>query len=398
MSLKTKRFHLSTGIIFASIFALTACDDIKDIRSITDIGRKVDPIPGSNVKKTQSRPQADERGVITYPNYQVIVANRSDTMTDLAARVGISADELARFNGLKVDHMPRDGEVLALPKNADRGVAITPAETGVSGSSVEDIASSALDDVPNSPARIPTGTEPKRHVVKSGETAYTIARLYGVSVTSLASWNGLDKDLSLRTGQQLLVPVEDNSAAVAAAPVQVASNSTATQPAPRPSAVSKPGSGSSAPVPPSSTKSLPKPVPAAKPAEQVVAAAPERKPTTSSRKLLKPVNGKILRGFSSKSGGNEGIDFAANKGSDVKAAENGTVALTSNSVNGSSIILVRHPDNLYTVYSNVSDATVKKGSTVTRGQTIGKVSGGNPPFVHFEVRRGTEAVDPTPYL
>ena len=46
-----------------------------------------------------------------------------------------------------------------------------------------------------------------RHRVEAGETAYSIARLYGVSVTALASWNGLGPDLAVRENQELLIPI-----------------------------------------------------------------------------------------------------------------------------------------------------------------------------------------------
>ena len=49
--------------------------------------------------------------------------------------------------------------------------------------------------------------DPVRHRVESGETAYSIARLYGVSVTALASWNGLGPDLAVRENQELLIPI-----------------------------------------------------------------------------------------------------------------------------------------------------------------------------------------------
>ena len=83
MSLKTFRFHKTTTILVTSVFALSACDGLSDIRSISDIGKKVDPIPGSTVKATSNRPKPDSRGVITYSNYKVIVANRGDRMSDL---------------------------------------------------------------------------------------------------------------------------------------------------------------------------------------------------------------------------------------------------------------------------------------------------------------------------
>jgi murein DD-endopeptidase MepM/ murein hydrolase activator NlpD len=41
---------------------------------------------------------------------------------------------------------------------------------------------------------------------------------------------------------------------------------------------------------------------------------------------------------------------------------------------------------------------VSKGDSVTRGGTLGKVKSGDPSFVHFEVRRGLESVDPNDFL
>ena len=46
-----------------------------------------------------------------------------------------------------------------------------------------------------------------RHRVEPGETVYSIARLYGVSVTALASWNGLGPDMAIREDQELLIPI-----------------------------------------------------------------------------------------------------------------------------------------------------------------------------------------------
>ena len=42
-----------------------------------------------------ARPDADDRGVIAYPDYQVAVARQGDTIGSVAQRVGLSAEELA---------------------------------------------------------------------------------------------------------------------------------------------------------------------------------------------------------------------------------------------------------------------------------------------------------------
>jgi len=186
--------------------------------------------------KTAPRPEPDANGVISYPNYQMAVARSGDSVGDLALRVGLKPEELGRYNGLATDHTLREGELLALPRRVKGG-----------GGRI-DIASIASDAIDSADTPIPTGrsadtspAEPIRHRVERGETAYSIARLYDVSVTALASWNGLGADLGLREGQQLLIPiVERRTAAVA--------NS------------SRPGTGTTTPTPPSASKPLPEAV------------------------------------------------------------------------------------------------------------------------------------------
>ena len=51
-----------------------------------------------------------------------------------------------------------------------------------------------------------------------------------------------------------------------------------------------------------------------------------------------------------------------------------------------------------TVYGRVDNVSVSKGTKVARGQQIATVAASDKPRLHFEVRRGTEAVDPTPYF
>ena len=343
------------SLLMISALALSACNDL-----FAGLEQQPTASGGQQTGQLAPRPKPDSRGVITYPNYPVIVARRNDTMQDIAARVGMRGEDLARHNGLPVTHKARQGEVFALPKGV-----ISP--TG----SIEGIATAAIDRSAPTPAQsgqVQKGPEPIRHIVEPGETAYSIARLYGVSVTALASWNGLDRNLSVRPNQQLLIPVTQDGR------VKTANTGT--------------------PEPPSASKPLPDDIEAT-PLPESPNLITDRTSTSTSGKLLRPVNGKVLRGYSSK---NEGLDIAAPAGTAVKAAETGSVALISKSVGQHTIVLLRHPDNLYTVYSNITDVSVKKGQNITRGQTIGKVAPGDPSFVHFEIRRGTESVDPAPYL
>jgi murein DD-endopeptidase MepM/ murein hydrolase activator NlpD len=380
MSLNFKKNTRTTLTLCALGMTLTACDG--DF-TLGKLGDKIDRPPSAVAANTDERPPADANGIITYPHYQVAIARKGDTVASVADRVGISADRLARHNGLNANANLRKGEIIALPKGF-RSLTAGPAKP----SSIEDIASTALDSAPSAAPSVQTGAEPVRHTVRSGETAYTVARLYNVSVTALASWNGLGPDLSVRNGQRLLIPTTSEEV--------------------EPLPTTNPGTGTPSPIPASATKALPKPVAAkpvaAKPAVKEPAVSKPAEPAVAkpaakaSSKMIKPVSGNVLRGFSKKSGGNEGIDYAAPTGANVKAAATGTVALISKSVGDTTIVLLRHPNNLYTVYSNITNVALKKGQSVSAGSTVGIVAGGSPSFVHFEIRKGTEAVDPAPYL
>lgn len=345
------------------------------------------------LQATGPRPGADGRGVISYPGYQVAVARKGDTVASVAARVGLPAAELASHNALKPTDTLREGEVLALPSR----VAAAPAPAGgVIGSTaapgavdVSSIATTALDRVdasaptaPAAPAKTvgSSAMEPTRHRVARGETAFSIARSYNVSAKALADWNGLGADLSVREGQYLMIPTPTGAPPAKTEPVVA------------------PGNGSPTPTPPSAKAPLPDEKVA--PASETPKAKPPAEDLGSQRttgsKFAMPVSGKIIRSYAK--GKNDGIDIAAAPGTAVKAAADGSVAAVTKDTTGTPIVVIRHADGLLTVYAGVDGLKVGKGDTVKKGQTIAAVRGSDPAFVHFEVRKGVDSLDPLPYI
>ena len=211
-----------------ALLALTACGNFDlDMRSATNGFSTADAAR----QPSADRPKADARGIITYPDYQVVVARGGDTVQTVAERLGLNPVELARHNALTPDTTLRGGEVLALPRKVDAGEdiavttlaesAITRAENG--------------DDAPEPAARA-DGPQPTQHRVERGETAFQIARLYSVSPRALADWNGLNPEMEVREGQVLMIPV--------AAQLERAQEE---------EPVTPPGSGSPTPPPPSAS-------------------------------------------------------------------------------------------------------------------------------------------------
>ncbi|RMH44733.1 MAG: LysM peptidoglycan-binding domain-containing protein [Alphaproteobacteria bacterium] len=368
--------RLVTGSVAALAVALAGCSTSPYARN-----------PQPAVAVSAPKPTPDSRGIVTYPNYQIVIARADDTVATIAERIGIPAEELARYNGLPIDYRTRQGEVLVLPRKVaeDTGTADV--------SEIERIATTALEKAGDQPppTGAPPSAEPIRHRVERGETAYSIARLYGVSPRALAEWNGLGPDLEVREGQILVIPLPARSEIVAVETIDTA----------------PPGQGSLTPLPPSSTKPLPRPVmrpkDAASPAKRA-APAPSARPKPAPKpaapaddgKFVMPVQGKILRGFDKAK--NEGIDIAAATGTPVRAAADGEVAAITRDTEGVPILVVRHAGGLLTVYANLGSISVKKGQTVKRGQTIATVGGGSPSFLHFEVRNGFESVDPMKFF
>ena len=290
----------------------------------------------------------------------------------------------------------------------------------------------------------------QEHVVQQGDTLLAISRIYGVDQSSLASVNNLRPPYALKAGQRLTLPgrIDANVAAIPPeqqdiytaptapnagtggsmsveqlpaptspqAPKQQAPKQQPAGPATAPSA-----SEVTAPSAPEVTEPLApeKPAPkatATKPADtadtevaaipaQPEPAQPEPAPgPRGSERFLWPVKGKIISNFGPKKGGlnNDGINIAAPTGTSVIAADNGVVAYAGNELRGfGNLLLIRHADGWVTAYAHNEKLLVKRGEKVKRGQTIAQIgSTGNvsAPQLHFEIRKGTDPVDPLKYL
>lgn len=362
----------ATHLLLASAMALAACNN---------------PLGGGGAPGVEAASPTvqnlapDSRGVITYASYQVAVARDGDTVADVAARVGTTEAALAQRNALPADYRLRAGEVLLLPDSVPRPAAatgglatdtVTSQPLGGAGSTAE---ATVPADNPFGNGQTEPLIDPVRHRVEAGETAYSIARLYGVSVTALASWNGLGPDLTVREGQELLIPIVSDAN-------RISTGFGDTQP----------GQGTPVPAPPSASAPLP--------ADITAAVAPESPNLGATRtpqggRLSPPVSAKVTRPYD----GKNGIGFDVPAGTPVKAAAPGEVALVSEALGGlGAIVLVRHKDDLMTTYSTLSDVKVKQGDRVTTGQVLGDVADRDHDELQFDVFRGTTSVDPTPYL
>jgi murein DD-endopeptidase MepM/ murein hydrolase activator NlpD len=131
---------------------------------------------------------------------------------------------------------------------------------------------------------------------------------------------------------------------------------------------------------------------------------PEQPQANMSGAFRWPVRGRIISGFGKKPNGerNDGINLAVPEGTEVKAAEDGTIIYAGNELKSyGNLVLIRHADGWVSAYAHNSDLKVKRGQEVRRGETIavsGMSGGVTTPQVHFELRKDATPVDPLQHL
>ena len=332
-------------------------------------------------KAMQTRPLPDSRGIISYPTYEVAVARQGDTIKNISDRLGLDSKSVARYNGMSSRETLNEGQLISLPNRVSSQTKkenpTTPSRNKVN---VTELASTAIEKATDQ-KKVTTKSNPKlenepiRHKVSRGETAFTISRLYNVSIRSLAEWNGLDSNFTIREGQYLLIPLPKD---------QVASVSES----------ASPGQVSNTPSPPSSSEALPDPV--IKETSELETDQTKIIETNNEGLFAYPVNGKIIRDYVKNK--TDGIDISAPEGSPVVAAETGVVAAITADTQGVPIIVLKHEGNLLTVYAGLGNISVKEKEKVSRSQTIGNIRSGDSSFLHFEVRRGFESIDPMEFF
>ena len=181
------------------------------------------------------------------------------------------------------------------------------------------------------------------HYVKSGETLWSISRLYDVDIKTILSANNIHNTTYVTRGQRLLIP------------------------------------GASKRI-------------------------EEQKTFSFSDSFIWPLRGTIVSYFGAKMDRtrNKGIDIKAYEGSTVRAAKAGKVVFCDEWLKGfGKTVILDHGDDFQTVYAYNSIILVKPGDSVEQNSIIAKVgrSGrAKEPSLHFEIRRNGEPQNPFYYL
>lgn len=292
--------------------------------------------------------------------------------------------------------------------------------------------------------------KPLEYKVAPSDTLHLVSRMYAVPLSELVKTNNLSEPYRLQAGQVIRIPspqvMRDDTVAIAAAQM----TSPITAPITASPTYEKIEQDDLAPppsVPPSVSSGAPVYVPAAaqtqtidrvittwagdrgtsvtkqtatttKPlattsaaARPVLAAAPRQlaPPVTTLLGSARPnfgwpLRGKVVSGYGPKTGGlyNDGINIAAPKGTPVAAAADGVVAYVGDDLRSyGNLVLIRHSGGMTTAYAHLSSVSVRKGARIAKGQPIGTVGTSgtvSTSQLHFEVRKGSNTIDPKKFL
>ncbi len=191
------------------------------------------------------------------------------------------------------------------------------------------------------------------HKVARGQTLYRIARVYGVAVEDIIKSNNIPNAAAIEVGQLVLIP---------------------------------------------GAKEL-------RDIKDIAA----RTPDENKEEFAWPLKGRIIRYFSGSTSlttgdrrGEDisrGLDIEAAEGDAVRASREGKVVLSDYMAGYGQTIMVDHGDGFVSVYAQNRRLLAKNGDHVYKGEAIAEVGRrGRKSYLHFEVRKGTEATNPLYYL
>jgi lipoprotein NlpD len=190
------------------------------------------------------------------------------------------------------------------------------------------------------------------HIVRKGETLFSIAWRYGKDSEDLARWNRLGDGSLIYPGQVLKLSGSASS-----------SRNTSSRP--------------------TTTSRQSKPLPAI--------------PAQPPPKWAWPTKGRINVKFGAKPGTGTGVLIDGKAGQAIHAAASGHVVYAGSGLIGyGQLIILKHNDTYLSAYGYNASLLVKEGDQIRKGQKIATMGEGpeRKARLHFEIRRNGEPIDP----
>ncbi len=197
---------------------------------------------------------------------------------------------------------------------------------------------------------------PQTHIVRKGETLFSISWRYGKSTQDIARWNRLGDGSLIYPGQVLHL----HGTAASTRRSTPSNTRTRRETNPLPSIPSQP-----------------------------------------SPKWSWPTQGRIDIKFGAKPGTGTGVLINGKAGQPIYAAASGRVVYAGSGLIGyGQLIILKHNDTYLSAYGYNASLLAKEGDQIKKGQKIATMGEGpeRKPRLHFEIRRNGKPVDPRQYL
>ena len=191
------------------------------------------------------------------------------------------------------------------------------------------------------------------HIVRKGETLFSIGWRYGETTKDIARWNGLNNESLIYPGQVLRL--YGNSSSI----IKMKSNNS------------------------SQAKSV---------------SSVSLKPSPN---WLWPTKGKVDVNFGKKPGIGTGVLINGRAGQDIYAAAPGRVVYAGGGLIGyGNLVILEHNETYLSAYGYSESLLVEEGDLTKKGQKIATMGEGPEriPRLHFEIRLNGKPVNPQKYL
>jgi murein DD-endopeptidase MepM/ murein hydrolase activator NlpD len=218
------------------------------------------------------------------------------------------------------------------------------------------------------PAKPVAPTAPRVHEVTRGDSLYSVARRYGVTVAALVAANRLPSDrVTLKLGQHLVIPP---AAAVTGEKPPTRATRRISDASPRSAAARAPG--------------------------DFFFAVPDFADALTA--FIWPKEGAITSLFGRRRlGWHRGIDIKGERGEAIIAAAPGVVVVSGVEPRYGRVVKIEHDHGFTTVYAHNDDNLVEIGDWVVAGQRIaslGRTGRATSYHLHFEIRREGRVYNP----
>ena len=263
------------------------------------------------------------------------------------------------------------------------------------------------------------GEEIKTHIVEVGESLWTIAKIYDMSVEDLIAANSDRDPEKLQIGDEVKLIVPKSMITVATTEevnyiekvdyeVKVENDKNMYKTEKKVKVKGSEGenevlakvvkhNGVVVEKEILEEKVLKKPVD-----ELVVRGTKEVPKTMATGAFLMPTRGSISSRYGMRNGRmHRGLDIAARTGTPIKAADGGTVSFVGRRGAYGNLVEINHGNGYVTRYAHCSTINVKKGAKVYKGQVIAKVGNtgrSTGSHLHFEVLKNGSNKNPASYV